>query len=149
MTVRGRRDPGLEQLEEEREERWMIRYHERKARNRTQPEARRRTVPTDVHFPRHIDRPALQSRSYGGQDRPDLRTTVRRLCEDLKCPLWLIRDQNSIHQRGQTIDVGTMTSHPRTVLVELPLDKIVPLPQRGHQGLVIGGKEPHMLLLLS
>ena len=35
------------------------------------------------------------------------------------------------------------------MLVELPLDKIVPLPQRGHQGLVVGGKEPHMLLLLT
>ena len=149
MTVRGRLDPGLEKPEEEREQGWVIRHHETKGRNRTQPEARRRTSPTDVHFPRHIDRPALQSRSYGGQGRPDLRTTVRRLYECLKCPLWLIRDQNSIHQRGQTIDVGTMTSHPRTVLVELPLDKIVPLPQSGHQGLVVGGKEPHMLLLLT
>ena len=53
------------------------------------------------------------------------------------------------HQKGQTIDVGTMTSHPRGVPVELPFNKVVPLPQSGHQGLIIRGKEPHMLLLLS
>ena len=50
-----------------------------------------------------------------------------------------------VHQRGQTIDVGTMTSHPRTVLVELPFDKIVPFPQSGHQGLIVAGEEPNML----
>ena len=49
------------------------------------------------------------------------------------------------HQRGQTIDVGTVTSHPRAVLVELPFDKIVPFPQRSHQGLIVAGKEPNML----
>ena len=53
------------------------------------------------------------------------------------------------HQKGQTINVGTMTSHPCGVPIELPSDKVVPLPQSGHQGLVVGGKEPHMLLLLS
>ena len=53
------------------------------------------------------------------------------------------------HQKGQTINVGTMTSHPRGVLIELPFDKVVPLPQRSHQGLVVGGKEPHVLLLLA
>ena len=52
------------------------------------------------------------------------------------------------HQKGQTIDVGTMTSHPRGVPVELPFDKVVPFPQSGHQGLIVGGKEPHMFLLL-
>ena len=53
------------------------------------------------------------------------------------------------HQKGQTIDVGTMTSHPCGVPIKLPFDKIVPLPQSGHQSLIVGGKEPHMLLLLS
>ena len=53
------------------------------------------------------------------------------------------------HQRGQTIDVGTMTSHPCGMLVELPFDEVVPLPQSGHQGLVVRGKEPQVLLLLS
>ena len=42
-----------------------------------------------------------------------------------------------------------MTSHPRTVPIELPFDEVVPLPQSGHQGLIVCGKEPHMLLLLS
>ena len=49
------------------------------------------------------------------------------------------------HQKGQTIDIGTMTSHPCGVPIELPFDKVVPLPQSGHQGLVVGGKEPDML----
>ena len=53
------------------------------------------------------------------------------------------------HQKGQTIDVGTMTSHPRGMLVELPLYKVVPLPQRPHQGLVVAGKERNMLLDLA
>ena len=52
------------------------------------------------------------------------------------------------HQKGQTIDVGTMTSHPRGMPIELPFYEVVPLPQSGHQGLIVGGKEPHMLLLL-
>ena len=38
-----------------------------------------------------------------------------------------------------------MTSHPRAVLIELPFDKVVPLPQCGHQGLIVVGKEPNML----
>ena len=53
------------------------------------------------------------------------------------------------HQKGQTINVGTMTSHPRGVPIELPFDKVVPFPQSGHQGLIVGGKERHMLLLLA
>ena len=53
------------------------------------------------------------------------------------------------HQKGQTIDVGAMTPHPRGVPIELPFHQIVPLPQSGHQGLIVGCKEPHMLLLLS
>ena len=42
-----------------------------------------------------------------------------------------------------------MTSHPCGVLIKLPFDKIVPLPQSGHQGLIVSSKEPHMLLLLT
>ena len=42
-----------------------------------------------------------------------------------------------------------MTSHPRCMLVKLPFDKVVPLPQSGHQGLIVSGQEPHVLLLLS
>ena len=53
------------------------------------------------------------------------------------------------HQKGQTIDVGAMTPHPCGMPIELPLDKVVPFPQSGHQGLIVGGKEPHMLLLLT
>ena len=49
------------------------------------------------------------------------------------------------HQKGQTIDLGTMLSHPRAVSIELPFDEVVPLPQRGHQGLIIAGKELDML----
>ena len=49
------------------------------------------------------------------------------------------------HQKGQTINVGTMTSHPCGVPIELPLDEVVPLPQSGHQGLVVAGKERDML----
>ena len=49
------------------------------------------------------------------------------------------------HQKGQTIDVGTMTSHPRGLPIELPSDQVVPLPQSGHHGLVIVGKELDML----
>ena len=146
----GRRlDPRLEQPKEEREQGWVIGHHERISQIRTRPEVRHKRRPKDVRYPRHIGRPALQSRSFGGQGRPDLPTIGRHLDAILKCPLWLIRDQNSIHQRGQTIDVGTMTSHPRPVPVELPFDEVVPLPQSGHQGLVVSGKEPHMLLLLT
>ena len=53
------------------------------------------------------------------------------------------------HQSGQTIDVGTMMPHPRGVPIELPFNKVIPFPQSGHQGLIVGGKEPHLLLLLS
>ena len=42
-----------------------------------------------------------------------------------------------------------MASHPRCMPVKLPFDKVVPLPQSGHQGLIISGQEPHMLLLLA
>ena len=49
------------------------------------------------------------------------------------------------HQKGQTIDVGAMTPHPRGMPIELPSDKVVPLPQRGHQGLIVAGKELDML----
>ena len=42
-----------------------------------------------------------------------------------------------------------MTSHPRGMPIELPLNEVVPLPQSGHQGLIVGCKEPHVLLLLS
>ena len=37
-----------------------------------------------------------------------------------------------------------MTSHPRGMPIELPLDKIVPFPQSPHQGLVVAGKELDM-----
>ena len=53
------------------------------------------------------------------------------------------------HQKGQTIDIGTMTSHPGSVLIELPFDNVVPFPQSGHQGLVVAGKERDMLLGLT
>ena len=52
------------------------------------------------------------------------------------------------HQKGQTVDVGTMTSHPPGMPIELPFDKVVSLPQSGHQGLIVSSKEPHMLLQL-
>ena len=42
-----------------------------------------------------------------------------------------------------------MTSHPRGVFIELPFDKVVPLPQSGHQGLIVVGKEPDMLPSLT
>ena len=38
--------------------------------------------------------------------------------------------------------------HPCVMSVELPLDNVVPLPQSGHQSLVVGSKEPNMLPLL-
>ena len=53
------------------------------------------------------------------------------------------------HQKGQTIDVRTVTSHPRGMPIKLPLNQVVPLPQSGHQGLIVSSKEPHVLLLLS
>ena len=53
------------------------------------------------------------------------------------------------HQTGQTIDVGMMTSHPLVVPVKFPLDNVVPLPQSGHQGLVVVGKELDMLPILA
>ena len=33
--------------------------------------------------------------------------------------------------------------------IELPFDEVVPLPQSGHQGLIVGSEQPHMLLLLT
>ena len=53
------------------------------------------------------------------------------------------------HQTGQTVNVGTMTSRPCIVLVELPLDNVVTLPQSGHQGLVVVGKELEVLPILT
>ena len=103
MKVRGRLDPGLEKPEEEREQGWMIRDHERKGRNPMQPEARRRTRPKDVRYPGHIDRPALQSRSFGGQGRPDLRTIDRRLDAVLKMPPLVNRDQNSVTKEDKPL----------------------------------------------
>ena len=38
-----------------------------------------------------------------------------------------------------------MTPHSGGVPIELPFNQIVPLPQSGHQGLIIVGKEPDML----
>ena len=84
MTVRGRLDPGLEKSKEEREEGWVIRHHERIGRTRTRPEALRRTRPKGVRYLRHIDRPAVRSRSFGGQGRPDLLINDRR-------PDWLLK----------------------------------------------------------
>ena len=84
--VRRRLDPGPEHLEEEREQGWVIRHHERKARNRTRPEDRHRTRPTGVRYPRHIDRPAVRSWTFGGQGQPDPRTTDRRLDWFLEMP---------------------------------------------------------------
>ena len=49
------------------------------------------------------------------------------------------------HQKGQTINVGTMTSHPGGVPIELPFDNVVPFPQSGHQGLIIAGQERDVL----
>ena len=42
-----------------------------------------------------------------------------------------------------------MTSHPLVVPVELLLDNVVPLPQSGHQGLVVVGKELEVLPILA
>ena len=42
-----------------------------------------------------------------------------------------------------------MTPHPRTVLVELPFNNVAPFPQRGHQGLIVVGKEPDVLPSLT
>ena len=42
-----------------------------------------------------------------------------------------------------------MTSHPGGLPIELPFYHVVPLPQSGHQGLIVGGKEPYVLLLLT
>ena len=42
-----------------------------------------------------------------------------------------------------------MTSHPRGLPIKLPFDKIVPLPQSGHQGLIVAGKELDMLPSLA
>ena len=41
-----------------------------------------------------------------------------------------------------------MTSHSCGVLIKLPFYEVVPFPQSGHQGLIVGGEEPYMLLLL-
>ena len=148
MKVRGRLDPGLEKPEEEREQGWVIRHYERTDRNQMRLEALRRTRPKDVRYPRHIDRSALQSRSFGGQDRPGPRTADRHPDWFLNAPFGEMRSKLD-HQKGQTIDVGAMTPHPGAVPIELPSDKVVPLPQSGHQGLIVGGKEPYMLLLLT
>ena len=40
-------------------------------------------------------------------------------------------------------------SHPLVVPVELLLDDDVPLPQSGHQGLVVVGKEMNVLPILA
>ena len=53
------------------------------------------------------------------------------------------------HQTGQTVNLGTMTSHPHIVPVKFPLDNVVPLPQSGHQGLVVVGKELKVLPILT
>ena len=126
----------------------MIRHHERKGRNQTQSEARRRTRPKDVRYPRHIDRPAVRSRSFRGQGRPDPQTTDRRPDWFLNAPFGEMRSKLD-HQKGQTIDIGTMTSHSCGLPIELPFDQIVPLPQSGHQGLIVVGKEPDMLPSLT
>ena len=86
MMVRGRLDPGLEQPEEEWEQGWVIRRHERKDRTQMRPEARRRRYPKGVRYLGRIDRLALQSQSSGGQDRSDLRTVDRRPGWFLKMP---------------------------------------------------------------
>ena len=86
MTVGRRLDPGLEKPEEEGEQGWVIRHHEKTGRNPTQQEALRRTRPKDVRYPRHIDRPAVRSWSFGGQGRPDPRTSVLLLDWFLKMP---------------------------------------------------------------
>ena len=41
-----------------------------------------------------------------------------------------------------------MVPHPLVVPVKLLLDNVVPLPQGGHQGLVVGGKELDVLPVL-
>ena len=53
------------------------------------------------------------------------------------------------HQTGQTIDVRTVTSHPRIMPVKLPLDNVVPLSQSSYQGLVVRGKELDVLPILA
>ena len=52
------------------------------------------------------------------------------------------------HQKGQTIDVRTVTTHPCGMPVKLPLNEVIPLPQSGHQGLIVSHKESQVLLLL-
>ena len=42
-----------------------------------------------------------------------------------------------------------MTSHPCGVPIEFPFNQVVPLPQSGHQGLVVVGKEPDVLPSLT
>ena len=53
------------------------------------------------------------------------------------------------HQRGQTINIGTVMSHPLVMPIKLLLDNVVPFSQSGHQGLVVGGKELDMLPILA
>ena len=53
------------------------------------------------------------------------------------------------HQTGQTVDVRTVTSHPCVMPIEFPLDNVVPLPQSGHQGLVVVAKELKVLPILA
>ena len=42
-----------------------------------------------------------------------------------------------------------MVSHPLIVPVELLLDDVVPFPQSGHQGLVVGSQELDVLPILA
>ena len=86
MTVRGRLDPGFEEPEEEREQGWVIRHHEKEVPSPTQPEVRRRIRPKEPRYLGHIDKPALRSRSYGGRGRSDPRTNGRHLDWLLKMP---------------------------------------------------------------
>ena len=103
MMVRGRLDLGLEKPEEEREQGWVIRHHERTSQTRTRPEVRRRTRLKGVRYPRHIDRPAVRSRTFGGQGRPDPRTVDRRLGVILKMPPLVNKDQNSVTKEDKPL----------------------------------------------
>ena len=149
MMVRGRLDPGPEQSEEEREQGWVIRHPETTGRSQKRPEDHRTTNLIGGRYPDHIDRPAPRTRSFGGPDRSDLRTGGRRLDWFLKIAPFSEMRSKLDHQRGQTIDVGTMPTHPRGMSIKLPFHQVVPLPQSAHQGLIVSRKEPQVLLLLS
>ena len=103
MQVRGRLDPGFEKPEEEREQGWVIRRFERTNRNQMRPEARRRTRPKGDRYPRHIDRPAVRSRSFGGQGQPGPQTIDQRLDAVLKMPPLVNRDQNSVTKEDKPV----------------------------------------------